>query len=54
MKRLPNPNGCGRCGIDKRGHAIQTGPDGTHTWQKPTDEQIKARMQARRDAPANP
>jgi len=50
MKHAPNPMGCARCGIDQRGHAIQTGTDGSHTWQQPTQEQIKARMQARRAA----
>lgn len=50
MKRLPNPNGCGVCGIDRRGHAIQTGLAGSHTWIAPTQAQIKARMQARRSA----
>jgi hypothetical protein len=49
VKRLPNPMGCGRCGIDQRGHAIQAGSDGSHTWQQPTQGQIKERMQARRN-----
>jgi hypothetical protein len=49
VTRLPNPNGCRLCGIDQRGHAIQTGPDGTHTWQQPTPQQIKDRMRARRE-----
>lgn len=48
MKPAPNPMGCRRCGIDQRGHAIQAGVDGSHTWEKPTDEQIKQRMLARR------
>lgn len=43
-----NPMGCARCGIDQRGHAIQAGADGTHTWQQPTQKQIKERMRARR------
>jgi hypothetical protein len=42
--------GCGRCGIDRRGHAIQAAADGTHTWEQPTQQQIKDRMQARRTA----
>jgi predicted Zn-ribbon and HTH transcriptional regulator len=50
VKLLPNPNGCRLCGIDQRGHAIQTGPDGTHTWQAPTQQQIKDRMRARQAA----
>jgi hypothetical protein len=48
VKNLPNPMGCARCGIDQRGHAIQVGADGSHTWTAPTQEQIKARMLARR------
>lgn len=50
MTHLSNPMGCALCGIDQRGHAIQTGRSGTHTWQPPTQEQIKARMRARRAA----
>ena len=50
MKNLPNPNGCGICGIDQRGHGIQVTADGSHTWEQPTQEQIKARMQDRRTA----
>ena len=50
MKSLPNPNGCRLCGIDQRSHAIQAGPDGSHTWTAPTQQQIKDRMQARRVA----
>jgi len=46
----PSPNGCRRCGIDERGHAIQVGVDGSHTWEAPTQEQIKERMLARRDS----
>jgi len=45
--RVPNPNGCRRCGIDERVHAIQAGSDGSHTWERPTDEQIKQRMRDR-------
>lgn len=48
-----NPNGCRLCGIDQRGHGIQAGTDGTHTWEQPTQEQIKQRMQARRTARLN-
>lgn len=46
--KTPNPMGCARCGIDRRGHAIQAGSDGSHTWQAPTQQQIKERMLARR------
>ncbi|WP_329474282.1 hypothetical protein OIE75_40935 (plasmid) [Streptomyces sp. NBC_01723] len=46
---IPNPMGCARCGIDQRGHAIQASADGVHTWQQPTTEQIKQRMNVRRE-----
>lgn len=46
--KAPNPMGCARCGIDQRGHAIQTGTGGSHTWEQPTRQQIKERMHARR------
>jgi hypothetical protein len=42
--------GCRWCGIDQRGHAIQAGGDNSHTWEQPTQEQIKERMLARRTA----
>lgn len=48
--RIPNPMGCRWCGIDQRGHAIQYGPAGRHTWTQPTQEQIKTRMLSRRSA----
>lgn len=47
---LPAPNGCRLCGIERPGHAIQAGSDGSHTWTAPTEQQIKARMLARRAA----
>lgn len=50
MKGVPNPMGCRRCGIDQDVHAIQAGRDGSHTWEQPTQQQIKARMLARRGA----
>ena len=49
------PMGCRLCGIERRGHAIQYGPAGRHTWTQPTEQQIKDRMRARqaeREAPA--
>lgn len=46
---IPNPMGCRWCGIDQRGHAIQIGAEGSHTWEQPTKDQIKQRMLARRD-----
>lgn len=46
---LVNPNGCRHCGIDQRRHARQwTEQAGWHTWTQPTQEQMKARMKARR------
>jgi hypothetical protein len=42
--------GCARCGIDQRGHGVQASADGTHTWQQPSQQQIKQRMCARRAA----
>jgi hypothetical protein len=47
-ERTPNPMGCRLCGIDQLGHAIQAAADGSHTWQQPTQQQIKDRMTARR------
>lgn len=45
----PNPNGCRWCGLDQRDHMQRwTDEAGWHTWTAPTDDQIKARMQARR------
>ena len=41
--------GCRRCGIERRGHGIQATVDGSHTWQQPTQQQIKGRMLARRE-----
>ncbi|MGW4028196.1 hypothetical protein ACWEFL_02570 [Streptomyces sp. NPDC004838] len=48
---LVEPQGCGVCGIPKRGHARQwTEAAGTHSWQQPTDDQVLTRMRARRAA----
>lgn len=50
MTILPTPNGCRWCGIDKRRHARQwTEEAGWHAWEQPTQDQIKARMFARRN-----
>jgi len=47
--RYSSPNGCTHCGIEKQGHAQQWLPGpGWHTWTEPTQDQIKARMRARR------
>lgn len=44
------PNGCRWCGIEKRGHGRQATTGGSHTWEQPTQAQIKERMLARRSA----
>lgn len=49
--KTPNPMGCRQCGIDQRGHAIQAGTGGSHTWERPTEQQIKDRMLARHATP---
>ncbi|MGW2725718.1 hypothetical protein [Streptomyces sp. NPDC001492] len=50
-EHIPDPMGCQHCGIDQRGHARQYKPPvGWHKWEQPTQEQIKARMLARRAA----
>lgn len=47
------PSGCFHCGIGHREHAQQWTPaGGWHQWVPPTDEQVKARMLARRSARA--
>ncbi|MEU1309464.1 hypothetical protein ABZ419_11295 [Streptomyces cinnamoneus] len=44
-----SPNSCRYCGVEERGHAQQWKADvGWHKWASPTEEQIKARMLARR------
>lgn len=49
--RAPSPNSCRHCGLDRRGRAQQwTTEAGWHTWTPPTQDQILARMRARRDA----
>jgi hypothetical protein len=48
------PYGCAHCGIPKREHGQRWKPPvGWHKWAAPTDEQIKARMKARRAATTN-
>lgn len=45
-----SPNACRHCGIREREHFQQwNAVAGWHVWTPPTDEQIKARMQARRN-----
>lgn len=44
-----NPNSCGLCGIDQRGHGSQwRWPVGWHSWTSPTQQQTRDRMLARR------
>lgn len=46
-----DPNGCTHCGIPQRGHALQfTDRAGWHQWERPTNQQMKDRMHARRAA----
>lgn len=42
--------GCAQCGIDERSHGMEATSEGIHTWQKPSQQQIKGRMLARRAA----
>lgn len=49
IAHLPEPYACAVCGLYSAiYHGMQYGADGMHRWTAPTDEQIKARMQARR------
>lgn len=44
-----SPTACGVCAINEREHAQRWRPPvGWHQWQHPTQQQIKARMLARR------
>jgi GH25 family lysozyme M1 (1,4-beta-N-acetylmuramidase) len=49
-RAIAEPNGCARCGIPKPHGWQWIEGVGLHQWQPPTDAQIKARMQARRNA----
>jgi hypothetical protein len=45
----PSPFGCRWCGYpDPHGRQYLPGR-GMHSWERPTNEQIKARMRARRE-----
>ncbi len=45
----PTPFGCRWCGTDQHGHGHTWTPSvGMHAWERPTNAQILARMQARR------
>lgn len=47
----PAPSGCQHCGTPKRDHMQRwTKSTGWHRYTPPTQEQIKARMLARRDS----
>lgn len=47
---IREPSACRHCGIPKRFHYQQWSPrEKWHTWKAPTDEQIKLRMQLRRN-----
>lgn len=50
-ERVSEPYGCTHCGEAKRSHGRRyVIGAGTHAWERPTDEQVKARMLARRAA----
>jgi hypothetical protein len=58
-ERVSEPFGCTYCGIAQRSHGRQwIASAGVHAWERPSDEQVKARMLARRVArsplPATP
>ncbi|MFE2965565.1 hypothetical protein ACFXKC_18165 [Streptomyces sp. NPDC059340] len=47
----PTPFGCRWCGTEQGGHGRRWMPSKSmHGWERPTEQQIKARMLARRDA----
>jgi len=46
---VPTPFGCRWCGTERSGHGRRYLPGrGMHAWEQPTQDQIKARMLARR------
>ncbi|MFJ8049871.1 hypothetical protein [Streptomyces luteogriseus] len=50
-ERVSEPFGCQHCGTAKRSHGRRyLGGVGMHAWERPTDEQVKDRMLARRAA----
>lgn len=50
-ERVSEPFGCTHCGVEKRSHGRRyIGGSGMHAWERPSDEQVKARMSARRVA----
>jgi len=44
----PNPFGCRWCGLPDPHGQYYTRSVGMHSWERPTNAQIKARMRARR------
>lgn len=50
-ERVSDPYGCTHCGVVKRSHGRRyIGGAGMHGWERPSDEQVKDRMLARRAA----
>ncbi|WP_318205326.1 hypothetical protein [Streptomyces sp. SCL15-4] len=50
-ERVSEPFGCAHCGVVKRRHGSRyISGVGMHAWERPTDEQVKDRMLARRAA----
>ncbi|MFB6934529.1 hypothetical protein [Streptomyces chartreusis] len=50
-ERVSEPYGCTYCGVAQRSHGRRyLGSVGVHAWERPTDEQVKDRMLARRAA----
>lgn len=51
----PNPFGCRWCGVAAGNHGSRyVSSQGMHAWEQPTNDQVKARMQARRTARSTP
>lgn len=50
-ERVSEPFGCTHCGVAQRSHGRRyLGGVGMHAWERPSDEQVKDRMLARRAA----
>ncbi|MGJ5831355.1 hypothetical protein [Streptomyces ossamyceticus] len=50
-ERVSEPYGCAHCGAERRSHGRRyIGGAGMHAWERPSDEQVKDRMLARRVA----
>jgi hypothetical protein len=50
-ERVAEPSGCAYCGAAKRSHGRRyVAEAGVHSWSRPSDEQVKSRMLARRAA----